>query len=237
LAAAESAGGERAEDGMAKEREIKLRIEDLPALRRALAKLGALAVTPRLRELNVVFDTPEFDLAKREHLLRIRTETAGASRGRTSGVGARALLTFKRPVSVAGSNGKKERHKVREEIELEVSDEKALARIFEGLGMRGCFQYEKFRTTFRLPASRAWAKGLVIELDETPIGIFLELEGPAGAIDQAAQALGFETKDYILANYMVLYREHCRSRGEEPSNMLFAKKRRGAGRPESKNFS
>src|SRR5258707_72273 len=54
---------------------------------------------------------------------------------------------------------------------------------------------------------------------------------------QAAQALGFETKDYILANYMVLYREHCRSRGEEPSNMLFAKKRRGTGQPESKNFS
>src|SRR5258707_72274 len=78
---------------------------------------------------------------------------------------------------------------------------------------------------------------LVIELDETPLGIFLELEGPAGAIDQAAQALGFETKDYILANYMVLYREHCRSRGEEPSNMLFAKKRRGTGQPESKNFS
>src|SRR6266481_2645409 len=106
---------------MAKEREIKLRIEDLPALRRALAKLGALVVTPRVRELNVVFDTPEFDLAKREHLLRIRTETAGASRGRTSGVGARPLLTFKRPVSVAGSNSKKERHKLREEIELEVS--------------------------------------------------------------------------------------------------------------------
>src|SRR5260370_39884200 len=91
---------------MAKEREIKLRIEDLPALRRALAKLGALAVTPRVRELNVVFDTPEFDLAKREHLLRIRTETAGASRGRTSWVGARGLLSFKRPRSLGGRQRK-----------------------------------------------------------------------------------------------------------------------------------
>src|SRR5258708_29329761 len=122
---------------MAKEREIKLRVEDLPALRRALAKLGALVVTPRLRELNVVFDTPEFDLAKREHLLRIRTETAGASRGRTPGVGARPLLTFKRPVSVAGSNGKKERHKRRGGVGLGVSGAKALAGGFEGLGMRG----------------------------------------------------------------------------------------------------
>ena len=221
---------------MAKEREIKLRIEDLPALRRGLAKLGALDVRPRLRELNVLFDTPEFDLRQREHLLRIRTETARAPRGRRPGAGTRALVTFKRPVSAPGSKGKQERHKVREEIELEVSDGKALARIFEGLGMRGWFQYEKFRTTFRLPASRAWAKGLVIDLDETPIGIFLELEGPAGAIDRAAQALGFEKTDYILANYMALYREHCRSRGEEPSNMLFAKKRDGASQ-KAKIFS
>jgi adenylate cyclase class 2 len=222
---------------MAKEREIKLRIEDLPALRRALAKLGARLVTARVHELNVLFDTPGFDLAKHEHLLRIRTETAGASRGRTSRAGTRALATFKRPVPAAESNGKGERHKVREEIELEVSDEKALARIFEALGLNAWFRYEKFRTTFRLPATRAWAKGLLIELDETPIGVFLELEGPASAIDRAAQALGFERRDYILANYMVLYREYCKRRGEEPRDMLFAKKKQAATSAKSKNFS
>jgi adenylate cyclase, class 2 len=211
---------------MAKEREIKLRIEDLRALRRALAKLGALVVTPRVHELNVVFDTPEFDLAKRQHLLRIRTETPSASRGRTSRAETCTRVTFKRPVPSAGSTGKsgRRRHKVREEIELEVSDGKSLARIFEGLGMNAWFRYEKLRTTFRLPGSQGWAKGLLIELDETPIGVFLELEGPAAAIDRAARALGFQSRDYILANYMVLYREYCRSRGEEPRDMLFAKK-------------
>ena len=237
MAAAESAAAERPGDRMAKEREIKLRIEDLPALRRSLARLGALVVTPRVHELNVVFDTPEFDLAKHECLLRIRTKTAGTSRGRTPGVVTRALVTFKRPVSAARSNGKGERHKVREEIELEVSDEKALAKIFEGLGMNAWFRYEKFRTTFRLPASRAWAKGLVVELDETPIGIFLELEGPASAIDRGAEALGFEKTDYILANYMALYLEYCRRRGKAPSNMLFAKIRDVTGQPKSKIFS
>jgi len=213
---------------MAKEREIKLRVEDLRALRRALAKLGALVVTPRVHELNVVFDTAEFDLAKHEQLLRIRTETPSASRGRTSGAGARALVTFKRPVAAAGGTGKGERrrHKVREEIELEVCDGMSLARIFEGLGMNAWFRYEKLRTTFRLPGSQGWAKGLLIELDETPIGVFLELEGPAAAIDRAARALGFQSRDYILANYMVLYREYCWSRGEEPRDMLFAKKAR-----------
>ncbi len=206
---------------MAKEREIKLRIEDLPGLRRALAKLGARVVKPRVHERNVIFDTPEFTLAKREQLLRIRTE---APAGQSRKDGSHFVVTFKRPILAAGSSRKGERHKVREEIELEVSDGKTLARIFEGLGMRASFQYEKFRTTFRLPSSRRWAKGLLLELDETPIGVFLELEGPASAIDRAAQVLGFEKRGYVLANYMDLYREYCRRRGEEPRDMLFTKK-------------
>src|ERR1700687_1574870 len=121
-------------------------------------------------------------------------------------------------------------------MKLEDTDKKTLARIFEALGMRGWFQYEKFRTTFRLPGSRAWAKGLLIELDETPIGTFIELEGRASALDRGAQALGFEKRDYVLANYMVLYRDYCRSRGEEPRNMLFVKKRRRSSAAKSKNF-
>ena len=205
---------------MGKEREIKLRIADLPALRRALRKLGARVARPRLHERNVLFDTAEGSLASREQLLRIRTERlSGRSRKRSQ----RCLVTFKRPLVTSGPSRKGERHKVREEIELEVTDPKPLAIIFEGLGMRSWFQYEKFRTTFCLPASNAWAKGLLIELDETPIGVFLELEGPASAIDRVANTLGFEARDYVLANYMMLYREYCRSRGEEPRDMLFAK--------------
>jgi len=90
------------------------------------------------------------------------------------------------------------RHKVREELEAEVGDPKNLARIFEALGMAGWFRYEKYRTTFRLPTSKSWAKGLLIELDETPIGTFVELEGPADAIDRAASELGFSKRDYVF---------------------------------------
>lgn len=206
---------------MGKEREIKLRIADLAALRRALRRLGARIARPRLHERNVLFDTAEGALASREQLLRIRTERPS---GRSRKPSLHCLLTFKRPVIKPESSHKGERHKVREEIELEIPDAKALAMIFEGLGMRTWFQYEKFRTTFCLPASNAWAKGLLMELDETPIGVFLELEGPANAIDRVAKALGFAARDYVLANYMMLYREYCRSRGEEPRDMLFAKR-------------
>ena len=205
---------------MGREREIKLRIADLAAVRRALRRLGARVARPRLHERNVLFDTVEGALASREQLLRIRTERLS---GRSRKPGLRCLVTFKRPLVTSRPSSKGERHKVREEIELEVTDAKPLAMIFEGLGMRTWFQYEKFRTTFRLPASNAWAKGLLIELDETPIGVFLELEGPANAIDRVAKALGFASRDYVLANYMTLYREYCRSRCEEPRDMLFAK--------------
>ena len=209
---------------MAEEREIKLRIENLPALQHALANLGARIVKQRVHEHNTIFDTPRFTLAKREQLLRIRTETLVAKNRKTS---PHSVVTFKKPILTAASAGKIERHKVREEAELKISDARALAEIFDGLGLRGWFRYEKFRTTFQLRASNVWAKRLLLELDETPIGIFLELEGPAKAIDRAAQALGFDKKDYILANYLVLYREFSVSRGEEPGDMLFSKRKHG----------
>jgi adenylate cyclase, class 2 len=137
------------------------------------------------------------------------------------------LLTFKQPPTRTQGqqygNGPISRHKVREEFELEIGDPAVLAKIFQGLGMSGWFRYEKHRTTFQLPASQSWARGLLIELDETPIGTFVELEGPAEAIDRAAELLGFSKHDYILKNYLVLYVDECRKRGVQPSHMLFEK--------------
>lgn len=214
---------------MAHEREIKLKIEDAKGFRKLLNKLGAQPLgnaSGRVHEENVIFDTPQGGLAKHGQLLRIRTETSetrGSSKKSKSRL--RVVLTFKRPVAPptepdAGhpSDGS---HKVREEIEMEVTDAATLTTIFEGLGMSGWFRYEKFRTTFRLPATKAWARGLLIELDETPIGTFVELEGPAAAIDRAASELGFSKRDYVLKNYLTLYVEECRRKGEQPVHMLF----------------
>jgi adenylate cyclase class 2 len=214
---------------VARETEIKLKIEDVKAFRRALKKLGAHPVDARVgrvHEENVIFDTPQGGLAKHGQLLRIRTETPEIHRNsKRAKAKPRVVLTFKRPVAQPGvpdpdhvGNGP---HKVREEIEMEVTDAAKLRVIFEGLGMSGWFRYEKYRTTFRLPASKAWARGLLIELDETPIGTFVELEGPAAAIDRAAAELGYSKRDYVLKNYLSLYVEDCRRRGEQPLHMVF----------------
>jgi len=219
---------------MAQEIEIKLRVKDAEGLRAALKGMGARALhggTGRVHEWNTVFDTARQDLRKREQLLRTRIETPDgqAPRRQDQAQQQPALLTFKGPVVTrAGRRGKatiNERHKVREEIQFRITDAASLAKILERLGMRPRFRYEKYRTTFRLPAAKRWAKGLLIELDETPIGTFVELEGRRKAIDRAAKELGFSKKDYILTNYLSLFAEDCRRRDKRQGDMLFHRRK------------
>ena len=219
---------------MARETEIKLRISNVPAFHRALKRIGARLAGPgtsKVHEENVIFDTPQGGLAKHGQLLRIRTETPEVrGKPKTTGPQQRVVLTFKQPmVQPAGAetgSASSGSYKVRDEIEVEVAEGDNLTRIFEGLGMSGWFRYEKCRTTFRLPASKAWALGLLIELDETPIGTFVELEGPAAAIDRAAAELGFSKHDYLSKNYLRLYMEECRRKGVQPSHMVFPNRKK-----------
>jgi len=219
---------------MARETEIKLRISNVPAFHRALKRIGARLAGPgtsKVHEENVIFDTPQGGLAKHGQLLRIRTETPEVrGKPKTTGPQQRVVLTFKQPmVQPAGAqtgSASSGSYKVRDEIEVEVAEGENLTRIFEGLGMSGWFRYEKCRTTFRLPASKAWALGLLIELDETPIGTFVELEGPAAAIDRAAAELGFSKHDYLSKNYLRLYMEECRRKGVQPSHMVFPNRKK-----------
>jgi adenylate cyclase, class 2 len=215
---------------VARETEIKLKIKDVKAFLRVLKKLGARPVgagSGKMHEENVIFDTPQGGLAKHGQLLRIRTETPERSgKSKKGKAKPRVVLTFKRPMAQPTpsepGHAPHGHHKVREEVEMEVTDAAKLTAIFEGLGMSGWFRYEKYRTTFQFPSSKAWARGLLIELDETPIGTFVELEGPAAAIDRAATELGYSRHDYVLKNYLSLYVEECRRKGEQPLHMVFS---------------
>ncbi len=55
-------------------------------------------------------------------------------------------------------------------------------------------------------------------LDETPVGVFLELEGPPEWIDRTAGTLGFSEGDYITLSYLELHR---RVTGGETGDMVF----------------
>ena len=133
---------------------------------------------------------------------------------------------------------------MREEREVRASDERAIAEILGALGLAPRFRYEKYRSTYRLPG----IAHVVVELDETPIGDFLELEGRREAIDRAAARLGFGRADYITESYGALYAEDCAEAGRavfqnEPggplraAEMLFRNGERGrrkTNRPETR---
>jgi adenylate cyclase class 2 len=199
--------------------EVKLRIADRRQLLQRLARLKAKLVVPRVHEANTLYDTAEGHLARHGQMLRIRVERPAAranGAGKARKMGTKrpeisALLTFKGPAKGAKAN-EPGRYKVREEHELRIADHEELPRILEALGLRPWFRYEKFRSTFKLPRM-----SVKLELDETPIGLFVELEGERGQIKRAAGLLGFHGSDYINKSYGALFMEargRSRARGK-----------------------
>lgn len=178
--------------------EVKLRLASPEDGLRRLALAGFVQSHPRTFESNTVYDTQAGELRSSDRLLRVRI------------FGERVTLTYKGP-TIAG------RHKTREEIETELPDSRSVPMVLERLGYVPAFRYEKYRTAF----TRQGEPGEVV-LDETPIGSFLEVEGPAEWIDRAAVRLGFSPEDYITATYGALYVEYVRSHPAAPAHMVFA---------------
>jgi adenylate cyclase class 2 len=180
--------------GSGREVEIKLRLSSADQGRRRLRRVGFRVARRRVFEHNVVFDTRGHSLRRQGCLLRLRE------------AGRLILLTFKG----ASERGK---YKIREEIELGLSNGGALCEILGRLGYAPSFRYEKYRTEF----SEATGLGRVM-LDETPIGDFLELEGPPKWIDRTARRLGFTEADYVTASYAELHMKAARGKRRD---MLF----------------
>jgi adenylate cyclase class IV len=84
------------------------------------------------------------------------------------------------------------------EQETEVGDAEVLRRVLRELGLHAWFRYQKFREEFQAP-------GVVIALDETPVGTYLEIEGSEEGILTAADALGCSQADFILNSYRGLF--------------------------------
>jgi adenylate cyclase class 2 len=190
------------------ETEIKLRIEG--PVKAAVAKARALLrrhgfgiIAPRIFEQNLVLDDERSSLRERSMLLRLR------------GAGKVVTCTFKGP-EMPG------RHKSREEREFRAGDLDSCVAVFAALGFREAFRYEKYRTEFARDNEPGHAT-----LDETPIGVFMELEGPARWIDRTAKELGFPVGAYITESYVKLYENWCEESGIKATGMRFVKPRRG----------
>lgn len=180
------------------ETEVKIRLKDAISAQQLLANAGFSISVPRRFEANTIYDTADQTLKNSQMLLRLRR------------IGTDSLITWKGPY-IAGP------HKARPELETSVGSLEMLQQILHALGYDPSFRYEKYRTEYQHPT----LPDGTVTLDETPIGVFFELEGTSDWIDQTAALLGFEPAAYVLESYLRLYQNDCSAKGVEPSNMVF----------------
>ena len=185
------------------ETEIKLLWQGSAEEARALIESRGYALSsPRTLEVDQLFDLESGVLRQSDQILRLR-RTSSAEEGQ------HAVVTYKGCAS-------REVYKSREEIEFEVSDPDAFALVLERLGYHPGFRYEKYRTKFK-----AYGEPGIVSIDEIPIGVYLELEGPQAWIDSTAARLGFPPERFSIASYASLYREHLEQHPDAPPNMTF----------------
>ena len=176
--------------------EVKFYLQDLARFEKNLLGLGAELIQPRTHERNLRFDTPDMALTRTFQVLRLRQDE-------------HSRFTYKRPES--GGNGSVSSRK---EIEFEVSDFENARLFLEALGYQVYVSYEKYRRTYRLA-------GLEIMLDETPLGDFIEIEGPdAPSIETLVAALHLNWGARSLEGYIMLL-DKVKAIHSEIQNMAF----------------
>jgi len=183
--------------------EVKLRLSTREEAINRLEGLPAAREGERHLEDNDIYDTPDGTLRRAEKMLRVRVAAGDV------------LVTFKEKVH-------SDLHaKVRREVQTAVGSAEAMREILSMLGLVRVYRYQKYRTYYGWndPVS---GERLAIALDDTPIGTFLELEGPKQSIDRAARQMGCTEGDYILDDYRTLHLAWLAQRGLPPRDLVFA---------------
>ncbi len=178
------------------ELEVKFYVSDLAGLQQKLERLGARLVQARVHEINLRFDNSQGDLKRGFQVLRLRRDRI-------------SRLTYKGPSQT------KEGVRVRQEIEITVSDFEATRALLEALGYHVAMMYEKYRASYDLDR-------VEISLDELPYGSFVELEGPDPARIQAVnRQLGLDWSARAPESYTSLFDHLCTARGFQFADLSF----------------
>lgn len=184
--------------------ELKFPLSDPAALQARLPQLGFHLDTPRTFEHNTLYDTPTRDLRIKKQLLRIRQ------------YGDLCTVTHKRQPDQASIDTT--RYKIRIETETTIADGSALSEIFQQLGYTPVFTYEKFRTEW----SHDTELSAHLVIDETPIGNYVELEGPTDWIDRTIAELGIDPATCITDSYGTLFLNWKQRTGSVAEDLTFA---------------
>jgi len=177
------------------EREVKLRFDSADDARAAVLTAGATPLRGRRLQEDCLLDTPAGSRRSRDAILRVRME------------GGRSRITFKGPAQITTV-------RLREELETLVGDGELLLRILEELGYEPWFRYQKYREEFSV-------EDVVVAVDETPVGTFVELEGSEEGIDNVARRLGRSPDEFVLDSYRALFVSWQRDRRYPGRDMVF----------------
>jgi len=181
---------------MAQEIEIKFPLRDRHELLRKLHDIGGQRLYPETFEDNIVLDR-RGELRTKGSLLRVRK------------FGKYSIATYKGPMSIEGGV------KSRDEVQTGVESFELAIQLFDSLGFKPVFRYQKFREVWRV-------RDAEVVIDRTPIGEYFEIEGPIDLIRSLAAELGMEMEQAIRQTYADLYRQARRTRADLPNDMVFS---------------
>ncbi len=182
------------------EREVKFAVRHLARLAERLRQLGARLVQPRVHEYNVRWDTPDGRLQATDQVLRLRRDQD-------------LTLTYKSRPTAADP-------RIAERVEINVPLRRdawdAAWAFLQHLGYEPVLIYEKYRTVYH------W-EPVEVMLDETPLGAFVEIEGPdTDALREAARALGLRWERRITHSYAQLFHLARQALTPPPEHLTFA---------------
>lgn len=180
---------------MAQEIEIKFALRDREALVARLRANRAQMLYPETFEDNMILDR-RGELRTRGALLRVRR------------FGRYTLVTYKGPVAYDGAV------RSRDEVQTGMESFDLAIQLFESIGFKPVFRYQKFREVWRLDQ-------VEVVLDRTPIGNYFEIEGTLDTIRSTAELLGLSVDEGIRSSYADLYRQQRRTRADLPEHMVF----------------
>jgi adenylate cyclase class 2 len=188
---------------LALEQEVKLAYPDVESARTAILAAGGQLVVPRRLLDDLLFDTADGALRRGGSALRLRAD------------GPAWRLTWKGPVRPGSV-------KAREELETAVEDGAVMLALLQALGYRQLFRGQKYREEYALGAA-------VVTVDDTPAGVYVEIEGSPEEIDRVTTLLGRTPADYRLESYPTLWRRFCEARGTTERDMIFEADARRSG--------
>lgn len=200
---------------MSVESERKYLDVDLQKISLLLSGMSAISSGPYF-EINIIFDNPDLELVNKKKLLRLRAKIWPDK--------TEYILTFKLPVSnlTQAENNlvfAAQSVKLREELEVNVSDFKTCINILNNLGYSEITRYEKIRESWIIKNN----PHLHVDVDYLPFCKVVEIEGQPEEIDRLARMLDLDKMKISTKSYYELYLNNFSGNDNHPNPLSMTK--------------